>query len=538
MDPPSSHIDPATPTPDAGSTSDGRLTQISVRYRCVCGKDVDVNPEIGGACGACGRSIKPDVLRGDLSQTVCIPATGSSDGQTSVRVREGVDDAEFIGKMLGHYRVVNRLGQGGMGAVFRALDESLQRYVAIKVLGGSAGSTTSGGGQVHQLLEEARSQARVNHANVVHIYYVSRDEETPFLAMELVDGPTLAEVIAGGRLRFPDIVDIAAQTSQALAHAARFDIVHGDIKPSNVLIAGGRQVKLSDFGLSQRISRSGETTKIVRGTPNYMAPESCEGASPSPQTDQYSLGVMLFEMTFGKPPYHVDGDSLTKLTASHRDSRVEYPQPWPKHVPDEWRAVLVRLLQKNPEARFASHDDLVTALEAVRPLDLPQAGRLSRATAWNVDMLLFGTLTALLSVPLENSIGLRTLGPRGILLLLLVPFLVAWIQARFGTTPAKKLFQIRIVDDHGLRPASSVLALRSFAQFSGISLLCLTTVMQHLGLISSWGWLLAGVGIVTGLVFVADCVPALFARGARSLHDRLLGTRVCLDAGNTGRRQM
>ena len=157
--------------------------------------------------------------------------------------------------------------------------------------------------RIQQLLQEARSQARVNHPNVVHIYFVDQARDFPFFAMELIRGSTLKHQLANGPLPFAEVVRIAAQLAAALRHALQFDIVHGDVKPGNILQSKSGTVKLSDFGLARRLSKLQPGKGQLIGTPNYLCPEAADQKPVDFRSDMYSLGVTLFELTFGRQPY-------------------------------------------------------------------------------------------------------------------------------------------------------------------------------------------------------------------------------------------
>ena len=267
-----------------------------VAYRCICGADVLLALDSTEACSECGRSIKLGRL--DPSQTISFCADVGSG--TSFHLNDGPDRT---GESLGHFRLMSKLGYGGMGAVYRALDESLQRFVAVKVLRSADGDEDALGKMVARLLDEAVAQARLNHPNVVTIYYVGREGEEPFFAMELLPGPTLAQLIADEPLPYEDVIRYAKQVCSALAHADRLGLVHGDIKPGNLILADDRTVKLSDFGLAK--TERSEPSKGISGTITYMAPELSTGAPPTEASDMYSLGVTLFELTFGRRPFAV-----------------------------------------------------------------------------------------------------------------------------------------------------------------------------------------------------------------------------------------
>ena len=216
------------------------------------------------------------------------------------------------GSQVGRYVVLSRLGAGAMGVVLAAYDPELDRKVALKLLRQREGPR--GDAARARLQREAQALAQLNHRNVVHIYFVGRDPESPYLAMELVGGSTLAERMQSP-LPYAEVVSIGLQVVQALRQSARFDIIHGDIKPGNILLDEG-VVKLSDFGLSQRISDEGLSPGTVAGTPNYMAPEVCSGQPADVRSDQYSLGVMLFEMVTGSRPFSARSTMVCSCPAS------------------------------------------------------------------------------------------------------------------------------------------------------------------------------------------------------------------------------
>ena len=222
------------------------------------------------------------------------------------------------GRTFGHFKIVDSLGQGGMGQVFRALDTSLKRYVAVKVLRSGLSASTnarSSDFEIEQLMQEAIAQARVIHPNITTIYYVGKEDETPFLAMELIYGQSIAEKIAEGPMVYSEIHSISSQLAGVLRFSHELDIIHGDIKPSNIMVQSNGIAKLSDFGLARRASK--KQSSPFGGTPNYLAPELLEGESSSIQSDMYALGVTLFEMTFGRLPVSVSGASMKEWIASH-----------------------------------------------------------------------------------------------------------------------------------------------------------------------------------------------------------------------------
>ena len=528
----------------------------SIPYHCVCGETVALSPSEGGQCGVCGRRYSARVAKLAATETIRMPLPTEEELVVEVATEADVADAfrheptlqgtKIVDepnecppchlpadRRLGHFRVVGRLGRGGMGDVFRALDESLQRYVAIKLLRPIRAEDDSRDEALNRLLEEARAQARVNHPGVVHIYYVSPDPERPFLAMELVTGGSLVDRMRDGPLPYDETVKIALQIASALSHAARFDVVHGDIKPGNILITEEGKVKLGDFGLARRLSsRRQAPHAALTGTPNYIAPEITHGAMPDHRGDMYALGVMFFELTFGRRPYSVDSGSLRDALEAHRSAPVEFPESWPLDLPEGWRNVLERLLAKAPEDRYPTYDELIADLKRLQPVAMPTAGRVSRALAWAVDLFLAGTATTLLMAPYHFFVsqglvpdtrvltGLLT-GLTGIIVMLAV----AWLQSAWKTTAGKAMFQLRIVDRHGLSPSEIPLALRALFQVLPI------WADDVLGMFTAMGAGQFGV-FATAAVLAVPAVDAAFAvvRGdGRSVHDLIFMTRVVLN---------
>ena len=468
------------------------------------------------------------------------------------------------GAELEHFRIEALLGRGGMGAVYRALDLSLERFVALKVIrpdaagssrprggppAGPAGTPGGGSGSfaLDRLMQEARAQARVNHPNVAHIYFVSPDPADPFLAMELIDGPTLSAVLKKGPLPYGAVSGVGLQIARALACAGRFDIIHGDVKPSNVLLDGPAgepwaSVKLSDFGLARR--GGGAASAALEGTPNYLAPEVVRGGPPTAKSDLYALGVTLFEATFGRLPYTTAKQGLTDRLHAHLSAAPEFPDPWPKHLPPDWRELLESLLAKNPADRPDDAAAVAAAVAELTPRAGVTAGLLVRALAWAADagLVLVASLMLFAAVAMpgfeliEDRLAGLGAALAGIPLALLataaglVPSLVlAWRQARTGRTPGKSLFQTRVVDRHGLRPDRRTLFLRGLAQTLPVWGIIAGGLTEE---VTGWDWLENTWAVSVFLVWLADHLPALVRRDRRTLHDWLLGTRVTLDAAS------
>jgi serine/threonine-protein kinase len=281
---------------------------------------------------------------------------------------------DLVGRSLGHFRVVARVGEGGMGAVYKAFDERLHRTVALKVLPMKVQEES----QRRAFLLEARSAAAVSHPNVATVHDVDEAEGRVFLAMEYIEGRTLRREIGAGRLDVVEALRIARGIARALAKAHEKGVVHRDLKPDNVMLNEDREVKVLDFGLAKMLEAGGRPsntlalddtelqltvgTQIV-GTPSYMSPEQVAGAKIDARADQFSFGIVLYEMLTGERPFR-GGASLEILAAISRDAPAPASSLNPR-IPAALESVLERCLAKNPQDRFASARDLVAALEAI-----------------------------------------------------------------------------------------------------------------------------------------------------------------------------
>lgn len=496
---------------------------LSLIYLCVCGESVRIQNDEETSCPRCGR------IRSEFSQTNSMthPIGGIENEVGAIAVQSS---DELLGQTLDHFTLVERLGHGGMGNVYRALDESLLRYVAIKVLRGVSGAKSTQ--SVKRLLEEARAQARLNHPNIVQIYYVSRDPNRSFIAMELMPSGTLENRLKIGSLSYGEVIEIASQIVAALEETSSHNIVHGDIKPSNILL-NGKTAKLSDFGLAQQVDCDPlSSARSLAGTPDYMAPESFTGGSPTVQADMYSFGIMLFEMTFSRLPYTFSANDLSSRIEAHRSQSLEFPAKWPANVPIILKPFLSKLLAKLPSERFSDWHELKKQIYALRPLKATLAGGFQRGIAWLIDvialafcqiLILGATISGAQLVPNELLGSLVIIGS-----VLIVPLLVMTWIALGGSSLGKSLLQLRVVDRYGLPLGSRTLAQRSIVQFLPLWLLPTSVRTDTVGL-PDWIWQPLWVLMVIYLLF--DFGLAILRRG-RSLHDQLFDTKVILAPSN------
>lgn len=286
----------------------------------------------------------------------------------------------MTGRTIGHYEILEMLGEGGMGVVYKARDTHLDRFVAIKVLSAEAVSDPE---RKRRFVQEAKSASALNHPNIITVYDISNEGDLAFIAMEYVEGKTLDQLIGRRTLRLSDTLKYAVQITDALATAHTAGIVHRDIKPANIMVTEKGLVKVLDFGLAKLAERglsitsetaatatvgmtaSPNTEKgAIVGTVAYMSPEQAEGKTIDARSDIFSFGAVLYEMTTGRRAF--SGDTKMSILAA-----ILNREPMPAHqvVPDlqrEVERVIDLCLRKEPARRFQHMEDLKVALEALR----------------------------------------------------------------------------------------------------------------------------------------------------------------------------
>ena len=263
------------------------------------------------------------------------------------------------------YKLDRKLGEGGMATVFLGTDTVLRRRVAIKVLREQYAADQE---FVRRFYQEAESAARLSHPNIVNTYDVGREGDTYYIVMELVDGPSLAEIIAAdGKLPEPVAIDYAAQICNGLAYAHRTGLLHRDVKPANILVTKDDVVKLSDFGIARAVSQQTMTlTKpgLVMGSVYYISPEQAQGHELHETSDLYSVGVVLYQMLTGKLPY--TGESPVTVALKHIGDPVPALDTRALGVSPALASIVNKLLQKKAENRFQSASEVATALREAR----------------------------------------------------------------------------------------------------------------------------------------------------------------------------
>jgi TolB-like protein len=326
---------------------------------------------------------------------------------------------DLIGRTLGHYRIVEKIGAGGMGEVYRAHDERLDREVAIKVLHQDVAQDVD---RLARFEREAKAVAKLAHPNILEIWDFGTDEGVTYAVTELLEGENLSQRIPSNGMGWQKAAEIGASVADGLAVAHGKGIVHRDLKPENVFVTADGRVKILDFGLAQvkvPVDKEAETETLtpagtvpgtVMGTVGYMSPEQVRGNPADARSDIFSLGCVLYEMLTGKIAFARESTADTQAAILKEEppalTAVDVA------VPAELDRTARRCLEKNPEARFQSASDLAFALrsiasdtDAVRPGPAPVAPRRRRGRLWAAAAaaVVVGTAAVVL-----NVVGLRS----------------------------------------------------------------------------------------------------------------------------------
>jgi len=282
----------------------------------------------------------------------------------------------MTGRTLGHYRILDQLGEGGMGVVYRALDTSLDRTVALKVLREEA---TANPDRKRRFVTEAKTASALNHPNIVTIYEIGSDQGVDFIAMEYIHGQTLGQRLGPNGLSIAEAMPYALQIADALGRAHAAGIVHRDLKPANVMVTEDDRVKVLDFGLAKLTEAgdsddSGATRTMpaktqegtILGTAAYMSPEQAEGKKVDARSDIFAFGLVLYEMLTGRRAFSGDTNMAVLAAILHREPEIE-------GLPKELKRIIARCLRKDPRRRFQAIDDVKISLEDMEPETEPAA---------------------------------------------------------------------------------------------------------------------------------------------------------------------
>jgi eukaryotic-like serine/threonine-protein kinase len=263
----------------------------------------------------------------------------------------------------GRYRLIAQQGSGGMAVIYKAIDQVLGRTVAIKIL---RPSLTADPAFLARFRNEARAVANLTHPNIVTVHDVGSDGSTHYMVMEFVEGEDLKKIIrTQGALPVDRALNLAIQICGGIGFAHRAGLVHADVKPQNILVTKEDIVKVTDFGIAQALTGdSTEKQAVVWGSPHYFAPEQARGEKPTPASDVYSIGIVMFEMLTGRLPY--TGANQQELALAHIRDRVPMVSEFNPTVPDALARIVYKVMSKEPAARYRMADQLGHILMSYR----------------------------------------------------------------------------------------------------------------------------------------------------------------------------
>ncbi len=277
--------------------------------------------------------------------------------------------ANLTGKTIGQYQIKEQIGEGGMATVYKAYQPSLDRYVAFKILPQHYAYDKT---FLTRFQREAQAIAKLSHANILPIHDFGQEGNLTYIVMQYIAGGTLKDVMERP-IALPQIVHFIDQIAAALDHAHQRDILHRDIKPTNILLEEGQRVLLADFGLAKMMAGSTQLTGagVGIGTPAYMSPEQGQGLDVDARTDIYALGVILYEMVTGQIPYRAE--TPMAIVVKHIMEPLPLPRSINPNLPQDVEQVVLKALAKNKEARYASAGQMAKALHQVVTTTLNEA---------------------------------------------------------------------------------------------------------------------------------------------------------------------
>lgn len=270
---------------------------------------------------------------------------------------------------LGRYQIVAELGHGAMGVVYKATDPLLDRTVAIKTISLNLSSDELAEFE-QRFYREAQSAGRLNHPNIVTVYDVGKTDDVAYMAMEFLRGEELRNLLdSGARLPLDRIVDIAAQVAEGLAFAHQHGVVHRDIKPTNIMILENGTAKITDFGIALIPSSSRTMPGVVLGSPKYMSPEQVVGHNLDGRSDIFSLGVVLYEMLTGIPPF--SGENISAIMFRILNEMPVAPNALKPDIPEAFNFIIAKALAKHPDDRYQNAGKMAHDLRNHAGLEVP-----------------------------------------------------------------------------------------------------------------------------------------------------------------------
>ena len=311
-----------------------------------CPKCKSENPDESVFCAKCGARIKDDEAEPLPTKTIEAPKEELTTGST----------------FAGRYQIIEELGKGGMGKVYKAQDTEIKEKVAIKLIKPEISTDKN---TIERFQNELKFARKISHRNVCRMYDLNKEEGSYYITMEYVSGEDLKSFIRRSRrLDLGTAVSIAREICDGLSEAHRLGVIHRDLKSSNIMIDRDGNARIMDFGIARSIEGRGITDKgVMIGTPDYMSPEQVEGKDINQLSDIYSLGVILYEMVTGKVPF--EGETALSIAHKHKYEMPLEPKAINAQIPDDLNSVILKCLEKDKEKRYQSAGDLRTELENI-----------------------------------------------------------------------------------------------------------------------------------------------------------------------------
>jgi serine/threonine protein kinase len=339
------------------------------------------NPADTRFCGKCGIRIRghvPDSLESSSYPSNSKDASPMVTETLQTPVKELTTGSTFAGR----YQVIEELGRGGMGKVYRALDKKLNEEVAIKLIKPEIALDK---GTLTRFQNELKVARKISHRNVGRMYELMEDQGLHFITMEYVPGEDLRSFLhRSKRLAIGTAVDIAKDVCDGLAEAHRLGVVHRDLKPSNIIIDKDGNARIMDFGIARSMREKGITgPSVIIGTPEYMSPEQMEAKETDPRSDIYSLGVILYEMTTGRLPF--EGQTTLSIAVKHKTEIPKDPREFNPQIPQELDRLILKCLEKEREKRYQRADDILAVLNTMESSTLTTG--LAAATTIDTDKM-------------------------------------------------------------------------------------------------------------------------------------------------------
>ncbi|MBN2258405.1 MAG: protein kinase [Anaerolineaceae bacterium] len=314
-------------------------------------------------CPSCKAAVSDD-------SQFCSKCGASLTGTAQTRTIQGPGLMFKEGQLIaGKYRIIRKIGEGGMGVVYKAQDTKLDRPVALKFL---PSGLTRDPASKKRFIQEAKAAAALNHPNITTVHEIGEDEGRTFIAMEFIEGKTLRESIESGSLEIEEAVIIASQVAEGLKEAHDKGIIHRDIKPANIMLTKKGQAKIMDFGLA-KLAWGADLTKpsMIMGTVAYMSPEQARGEAVDHRTDIWSLGAMLYEMLAGEKPFQKSHDQA--LIHSILNDEPKKISGFRSDVPGNLEKIIIKALDKKAESRFQTAEEMLQELRKSHPTIFAEA---------------------------------------------------------------------------------------------------------------------------------------------------------------------